>query len=81
MGPAGSTFSITTRFLATRSSSRIPSARSLQWWSVKIAIAASTLSSVSGSASAAAWSAGTLPGGRWAIMTAAIRGSVAGLAA
>jgi hypothetical protein len=55
---------------ATRSISRIPAARSLQWWSVKIAIAASTLPSSRGSASAEAWTAGALPGGRWAIITA-----------
>jgi hypothetical protein len=36
---------------------------------VKIAIAASTLSSSSGRASAEAWITGALPGGRWAIIT------------
>jgi hypothetical protein len=50
---------------ATRRISANPASGGCQWWMVTQAIAASTESSSSGSASAWASIAGAAPGGRW----------------
>ena len=61
---------MTTGPRGTRRSSRTPASRSSsQWWMVRIAIAASTLPSRSGSAPAVARMAGGSSGGRCAAIT------------
>src|SRR5829696_1006593 len=65
----------TMRRRATRSIWATPARQSGQWCRLSVAIAASTVSSASGSASAAPTITGALPGGRWAII--ACEGSMA----